>query len=103
MPESIDVYSDSFQVNLGPWGSTLNFQLSSHQPPAPGSQPQNVRVATIRTSLAHLKVMTMLFKQQISKYERNAGVVIEVPTGILSGLGIAKEDWDSFWKPVPEV
>lgn len=101
MPEPIDVYADQFQVTLGAWGGTLNFQLSSHQPPAPGSQPQAERVATVRTSLPHLKVMTMMIKQQISQYERNNGVQVEVPISVLSGLGIAKEDWDSFWKPVP--
>ena len=103
MPEPMDVYADQFQVNIGPWGCTLNFQLSSHQPPAPGSQQQGERVVTVRTSLPHLKVMTMMFKQQLSKYERSSGVHVEVPVAVLTGLGIAKEDWDSFWKLAPEV
>ena len=98
MTERVDVYTDQFQVNIGAWGATLNFDLSSDRPPAPGSQPQAQRVATVRTSLQHLKVMTMTLKRQISQWESQQQVRIEVPTQVLSNTGIAKEDWDVFWK-----
>ena len=62
MADVLDAYFDQFQVNIGPWGTTLNFELSAYQPPAPGSQPQKERVATVRTSLEHLKTMTFLIQ-----------------------------------------
>ena len=96
----LEVYADQFQVTIGVWGATLNFQLSSHQPPAPGAQPQSERVATVRTSLEHLKTMTMMIKREISDFESREGIQIQVPTRVLAGLGIAKEDWDAFWRPL---
>ena len=98
MAESVDVYADQFQVNIGPWGATLNFNLSSNSLPAPGAQPQTDRVATVRTSLQHLKVMTMILRRHISNWENDQGVRIDVPTQVLSAMGIALEDWDVFWK-----
>ena len=97
--DPIDVYSDQFQINLGPWGATVNFQLSSYQPPAPGSMPQAERVATIRTSFPHLKTMVFMMKRQIDLFEEGAGVKADVPTQVLSSLGIGREDWDAFWRP----
>ena len=98
MTDVLDVYFDQFQINTGPWGATLNFQLSSYQPPAPGTQPQAERVATVRTSLQHLKTMTFMIKRQLAQYEQENGISIEVPTRVLAGLSIAREDWDAFWQ-----
>ena len=97
MSDIVDVYFDQFQVNTGPWGATINFQISSHQPPAPGSPPESQRVATARTSLAHLKAMTFILKRQLSLFEEENGVNVEVPTRVLAALGVAREDWDAFW------
>jgi hypothetical protein len=40
MSDANDVYADQFQVNIGPYGCTLNFQLTSYTPAVPGSMPQ---------------------------------------------------------------
>ena len=98
MADIIDVYFDSFQVNMGPWGATLNLSLSGSQPPAPGSQPQSDRVATVRTSLEHLKAMTYILKRHITQFEESSGISVQVPTRVLSAMTIAPEDWDVFWK-----
>jgi hypothetical protein len=98
MSESIDVYSDQFQLNFGPYGSALNFMLSSAQPPAPGSAPQAEKVATIRMSLEHLKVMTFILNRQVKLYEGQARLSIGVPIEVLNSLTISLEDWESFWK-----
>ena len=60
MTEVPDVYADQFQVNLGTFGCTINFQLSGATPVAPGAPPQVDRVATIRMSLEHLKAMVFI-------------------------------------------
>lgn len=100
MPEPVDVYSDQFQINLGPYGITLNFFLTTPIPPgAPGSGPQAERVATIRTSLEHAKVITFLLHRQIADYESHAGIRLALPGDLLNELGIGPEDWQEFWKP----
>ena len=98
MTDSIDIYSDSFQVNTGPFGSTLNFQLSQPTPPAPGKMPQSECLATVRMSLEHLKLMTFVLRKQINNHEEQTGINIQIPMQVLNQLGIALEDWDSFWK-----
>ena len=98
MGEPIDIYSDQFQVNIGAYGCTMNFMLTSPIPPAPGSVPQAERLATVRTSLEHLKSITFILRKQILQVEDNSGIKIEVPRQVLNAMGISPEDWDAFWK-----
>jgi hypothetical protein len=98
MPEPIDLYSDSFQLNTGPYGATLNFMLSPSSPPAPGKTPQPETLATIRMSLEHLKLMTFVLRRQIMHHEQQSGVNIQVPTQLLNSMRISPDDWDSLWK-----
>lgn len=95
--EPRDVYCDGFQMNVGPYGVTLNFSLSGPMPPAPGTSPHTDRVATIRMSLEHTKVMAFVLRRHLMKYERDAGVSIPVPGGLLNSLQIGPEDWQSVW------
>ena len=97
MPEPIDVHSDQFQVTVGPYGCTLNFSLTSPTPPAPGSAPQAERVASVRMSLEHLKVMTFILRRHLMEYERASGVSIPLPIQVLNSLQIGPEDWETFW------
>ena len=98
MTEPIDIYSDSFQLNTGPYGATLNFMLSPSTPPAPGKTPQPETLATIRMSLEHLKLMTFVLRRQIMHHEQQSGVNIQLPTQILNSARISPDDWDSLWK-----
>jgi hypothetical protein len=98
MTEPIDIYSDSFQLNTGPYGATLNFMLSPSSPPAPGKTPQPETLATIRMSLEHLKLMTFVLRRQIMHHEQQSGVNIQVPTQLLNSMRISPDDWDSLWK-----
>jgi hypothetical protein len=98
MPDAVDVYADQFQINIGPYGCTFNFMLSSHQPPAPGTVPQAQRMASVRMSLEHTKVMAYLIQRQIKEYERQTGVHVQLPQDVLNGLRIGREDWDGFWR-----
>ncbi|HXZ30600.1 MAG TPA: hypothetical protein VEG43_05480 [Dehalococcoidia bacterium] len=98
MAEPIDIYSDSFQLNTSPYGSTLNFMLSPSTPPAPGKIPQSETLASVRMSLEHLKVMTFVLRREIMNHEQRAGVTIQIPTPVLNSLGISIDDWNSLWK-----
>jgi hypothetical protein len=99
MAESRDVYSDQFQTTVNPYGATLNFMATSAEPPPPGSPVRAERVATIRMSLEHLKVVAFMLRRQIVQYEQQSGVRIQVPADVLNGLRIGREDWDEFWRP----
>jgi hypothetical protein len=98
MTEPIDVYADQFGLNVGAYGTALNFFVSSATPPAPGSIPQAERLATIRMSLEHLKVMAFVIRRQILQYEGQTGVNIEIPLEVLNSLRISREDWDALWR-----
>lgn len=96
MADPVDLYSDQFQVNIGPYGCTLNFSVSSPMPPAPGSIPGSERLASVRMSLEHLKVMAFILHRQVKQYEQQTGVRIQVPVEVLNSLRIGPEDWESF-------
>jgi hypothetical protein len=98
MEEPIDVYSDQFQFNVGPYGCNLNFMVTDPVPPAPGSAPQARRLASVRMSVEHLKVMTFILHQQITVAETQTGVRTEIPSQVLNSLHISREDWDAFWR-----
>jgi hypothetical protein len=98
MGDSIDIYSDQFQFNLSPYGCTLNFSITDPAPPVPGSNSQTQRLATVRTSVELLKVMTFILRRQIVSKEGQTGVKAEVPMQVLNSMGISREDWDAFWK-----
>jgi hypothetical protein len=99
MAETPDVYADQFQLNLGPLGCTLNFQVSGANPVAPGVPPPIERVATVRLSLQHLKAMAFILHKQIVGYEAQAQVSTGLPVDVLRALQIRQEDWEAFWRP----
>jgi len=98
MTDPVDLYSNQFQINMSAYDSTLNFLVSNPIPPAPGSTPQAERVATIRMSLEHLKVLAFLLHRQLIQFEGQAGVQIPIPMEVLNALRIGLEDWQSFWR-----
>ena len=97
MPEPIDIYSDQFQVTIGPFGCVLNFMVTNAQPPPPGAPQPADRLASIRLSTEHLKVMTYVLRRQVLDYEQRTGVRVPVPLEVINGLRIGPEDWEGFW------
>ena len=98
MNEFADVYTDQFQMNLSPYGATLNFSLTDSTPPSPGTAPKIERKATVRLSLEHLKVMTFILVRQIKQYENQTGTNIQIPNQILNSISVSPEDWDLLWR-----
>ena len=96
MAEPIDVYCDQFILTTTTYGANLSFQLTTPHPDPTKPVPPE-RVATIRMSNEHLKVMAMIIARQIKKMEAETGVRIDVDNRVLVSLGIAREDWDRFW------
>ena len=90
-----EYYADNFMMAGGPYGAVINFAKS---PPEPGQGKTSETVARIRMSYEHLKTLTFVLARHVKKLERENSVSYPIPPKILSGLGIAKEDWDSFWE-----
>ena len=100
MDEPVDVYSDQFQINTGAFGCTLNFNATKSIPPAPGSPPEFNRMATVRMSMEHLKMLTYIIRRQVIKQETDTGISYVVPREVLNALHVSPEDWDNFWRQV---
>ncbi len=98
MADPIDAYADQFQLATGPYGATLSFQVSPPTPPAPGAAVNPERIATIRTSLEHLKVMAFILYRQILEHERQSGTTIPIPSNVLNDLRVGPEDWEAYWR-----
>jgi hypothetical protein len=87
-----DVYSDVFDFDLGPYGVTLNFARNRPRQPAGKPQPPE-DVAVVRMSLQQAKVLSLLLRQSLSKYERENGAEVTLPKAVYTSLGISPDDW----------
>jgi len=96
MSEPFDVYADAFLVTITPFGANLSFERRDAHP-SPNAPPSMTRLGTVRMSVEHLKVITMMVRNQIRLAESQSGIRFDVDTGVLSQLRIAREDWDLFW------
>ena len=96
MTEPFDLYADAFTVTVTPWGANLSFQLREAHP-SPTSIQQPTHLGTIRMSNEHLKTVIFILRRQIRLHEETNGTSCDVPTQVLSQLGIAREDWDALW------
>lgn len=91
-PEIPEFYVDQFTVTAGVFGVAMTFALAPPHP-APGQQVSPKEVARLRMSLEHAKVMTMLLRRQLKRYEEESGAPINIPMRVYTGLGISVEDW----------
>lgn len=90
-----EYYSDHFMIAVGPFGAVINFGES---PPEPGPGKTSATVVRIRMSYEHIKAMTFVMARHVKKVERENAVSYPISGKVLSGMGIAKEDWDAFWE-----
>ncbi|MBI4233187.1 MAG: hypothetical protein HY686_01960 [Chloroflexi bacterium] len=97
MPEPLDVYADQFMVSAGPYGASLTFMLSPAHPD-PHTPSPAARLVTVRMSVEHLKSMAVIIARHVRQVERQTGVSYELPSNMLGQMGIAREDWDAFWR-----
>lgn len=98
MSDSFDVYTDAFTVTVTPFGVNLSFGIKEPHP-VPTSIQQPVNLGVVRMSNEHLKTMVFILWKQMIAYEEGSQVHCDVPTQVLGQLGLAREDWDAFWRP----
>lgn len=87
-----EFYVDQFTVTVGVYGITMSLGLTPPHP-APGQPATPKDLVRVRMSLEHAKVMTMILRRQLKHYEREAGLSIDVPMSVYTGLGVSPEDW----------
>jgi len=88
-------YSDQFGLMVGPFGAALNFGMTKVvQVDAPA---QADPVVAIRTSLEHLKAIAFVIHHQITRYQAEFRVRVEVPDKMLEALGTTRDEWERFW------
>ena len=89
--EAPNVYADSMQVGIGPFGITLAFGM---QPAGQVGTVVPTRVVNVRMSLEHAKVMVILLKKQLKNFEEQMGAEIPLHPQLHTQLGISRtEDW----------
>ena len=87
-----EFYVDQFLISSNQYGATITFGLSPAHP-SPGQMEKPQDLVRLRMSLEHAKVMVMLVRQHLIRYEENAGVQIQIPFEVIKALGLADETW----------
>lgn len=84
-----ELYADAVNIGMGPFGVVLMLAMQTGQP---GAMP--TRVANLRMSLEHAKVLAMMLKKQLKVYEEQMGEDIPLHPSLYTQLGFSKtEDW----------
>jgi hypothetical protein len=85
-----EFYADGLQVGINPFTTVLAF---IQQPLQVGTSPPT-RVANVRMSLEHAKVMAIILRKQLKQFEQGMGNEIPLHPSLYTQLGISKqEDW----------
>lgn len=87
-----DVYTDSFQFSVSPYGVSFTFGVN---PPhlAPARAEPAKELVVLRMSLENAKVLAMMLRRNLKSYEREQSLEVALPPGLYTQLGIAREDW----------
>ena len=95
MPENApDLFADTFDISVQPFGSLLKFRLTV---PGPQQPPVVEDVATVRTTTATMMAMAFVVRRVVMQL-REQGYSVELPTAVLNQMQISRDDWDAFWR-----
>jgi hypothetical protein len=90
-PAIPELYCDGAQVGLSPF--TAIFSLTM-QPAGQTGAMAPIKVANVRMSLEHAKVLAIMLRKQLKTYEAQMGADIQLPAQLYQQLGLSKqEDW----------
>jgi hypothetical protein len=87
-----EIYSDRMRSTLSIFGATLTFGISEPHPDNSDEETIAERIR-IRMSLEHAKLMVMILKRQIKKFEENNKISVQIPDEVFEKLKLNKEDW----------
>ena len=88
-----EVYCDGVQIGLSAYTVSLSLTMQPVGAGAAGTVAPT-RVANVRMSLEHAKVMAITLRKNLKRFEDQTGVDIQVPKQLYQQLGISQqEDW----------
>jgi hypothetical protein len=90
------IYTDQVGMALGPYGCALTFGLT--HPASLSAEEPALPVASVRMSLEHAKALAYIIHRQITMYQTNFGVRVDLPDKALESLNISRDEWQRFWK-----
>jgi len=86
-----ELYCDGAQLGLSPFTATFSLTM---QPAGQTGGMLPIKVANVRMSLEHAKVLAIMLRKQLKDYEARMGSEINLPSQVYSQLGFSKqEDW----------
>lgn len=86
-----DLYADGVQFGLSPFTVTLQFTVA---PAGQSGVVQPIKLANVRMSIEHAKVMAILLRKQLKQYEQSMGAPVQLHPQLYQQLGISRqEDW----------
>lgn len=86
-----ELYCDGAQVGISPF--TAIFSLTM-QPAGQTGAMAPIKVANLRMSLEHAKVMAIVLRKQLKSFEEQMGAEIPLAPALYQQLGLSKqEDW----------
>ncbi len=88
----VEFYVDQFRITGTAYGVAITFGLNPPHP-APGQAAHAQDLTPLRMSLEHAKVMSMVLRRYLKGWERESGVTINLPSQLLTQLGLPLEDW----------
>jgi Protein of unknown function (DUF3467). len=86
-----EVYTDGVEFQFSPYTVTLSFTMA---PVGRGATAPPERVANVRMSLEHAKILAILMRKNLKGVEDQLGAQIVLPSAVYQQLGISpQEDW----------
>lgn len=86
-----EIYCDGAQIGLSPFTAILSLTM---QPVGQTGTMAPIKVANIRMSLEHAKVVAILLRKQLKAWEASMGSEIHLPQQLYQQLGLSRqEDW----------
>ena len=93
MSEAVpEFFSDTFVFSFSPYGLTLAFGARPLRPLAEQPIPPADR-AIVRMSLEQAKILSMLLRKELNRYEATSGIDISLPPDVYRELGLRPDDW----------
>ncbi len=83
-----EFFSDTFEVQVSPWSSSLSFGVR----PTREGEPIQFLVR-IRMPVSQLKILGIIALRTVRQLEDKNNALVDLPKEVLSILGIAPEDW----------
>lgn len=88
-----EYYADRMRSTATLFGLTMTFGLSEAHPDPQRKVERIKEQARIRTSLQHAKLMIIIMKRQLQKFEKENNITIDIPEKALKALEITEKDW----------